>query len=60
MPLEINEVAIRMRVAEGDERRADRSAASSAEEGCRDAARQEIVDDCVRLVLKALQAQDHR
>ena len=59
MPLEINEIAIRMRVAEGDERRAERGKAD-ADEGCTDVARQEIVDDCVRKVLKALQALERR
>lgn len=58
MPLEINEIAIKMRVAEGDERKGDR--AQSADEGCTDVARQEIVDDCVRRVLKALQSMDRR
>ena len=59
MPLEINEIAIRMRVAEGDERRTER-AKGGADEGCTDLARQEVVDDCVRQVLKALQALDRR
>lgn len=59
MPLEINEIGIQMRVREeGGSARRQPSQAQAGE--CRDLEREEIVDDCVRRVLKILRTLDTR
>ncbi len=60
MALEINEIGIRVRVADGlddDRREAEKSAAPG---DCRDVDREEIVADCVRRVLRILQTRGER
>ena len=67
MPLEVNEIGIRMRVDDTDDeeedeiaRRGRRKAVEDDDCNCGSLDREEIVDDCVRRVLQALKAMRER
>lgn len=65
MPLEIGEIGINVRVgdAEKEKEKAKKEKAEKTRKGrgtCCDFDRQELVDDCVRLVLQALKAARER
>ena len=53
MPLEINEIGIRMRVSDTTKEPEERKP-KIREDECRDVNREELVDDCVRRVLQIL------
>ncbi len=59
MALEINEIGIRIRVDDGAEAGPVQRKATDAG-GCRDVDREEIVEDCVRRVLKILKSLEDR
>jgi len=60
MPLEINEIGIKMRVREG-ERTEDLPPGVEMSSGeCGDSARDAVVDACVRRVLEILRARQER
>jgi hypothetical protein len=62
MPLEINEIGIRMNVrdAGGDGQDEDERKASSDDADCRNRDHEAIVEDCVRRVLRILETLDQR
>lgn len=65
MPLEIGEIGINVRVGDAEKEKAKKEKAEKekARKGrgaCCDFDRQELVDDCVRLVLQALKAARER
>lgn len=59
MPIEINEIAIQLKVRDEAGMEGD-STPPAAGEGPRDAGREELVADCVSRVLRALKAQQER
>jgi hypothetical protein len=67
MPLEINEIGIKMSVGDGDDdtpakkrKQAKKEQAKQGRGACCNFDREELVDDCVRRVLKALHAIQER
>jgi len=59
MPLEINEIGIRMRVGE-DDRPPDERPQRVPQGDCHDVDREELVEDCVRRVLQILKSLEGR
>jgi hypothetical protein len=59
MPLEINEIGIRMRVGENN-REPDERQPKIPQGDCQDINREELVDDCVRRVLQILKTLEGR
>ena len=59
MALEISEIGISMRVA-GDDGEAPQRQPQPRQEGCRDVDREQLVDDCVRRVLRILKNVEDR
>lgn len=59
MPIEINEIAIQLKVRD-EAGVADDDAPPDAGEGSGDAGREELVAECVSRVLRALKAQQER
>jgi hypothetical protein len=56
MPLEINEIDIAMRVTEGDSRPGSPHESRVAPAGAID--REDLIEECVRRVLRELRSQD--
>jgi len=59
MALEINEVGIRLRVSDGGDGEEEERPSAEPGGGC-ELAREEIVADCVRRVLKILHRREER
>lgn len=63
MPLEISEIAIQMRVAEadgGEQDEEEKEKKKEDDDGCCGLDKQEIVDECVRRVMKLLKSRQER